>query len=445
MSNGKKNRLAKQFASSSLPLLAFHSSTSDPVDIHVRRLTCADTGVSVLANATLSPFSPFTGGDMNNEGTDTEIITAEELKTFPVVASCNDCKTIYHSTEELSSTINGETFNCLVCGEQINSNVEKVEAEDEDEDEEHSEEEIGNPEDCSEEDVVCAGEETFTEEKEVTVTSSENNLYGFNLMEIVTASQINDQNVDLVLSSGKTPTWYLIVDSKPIATLSSEDSSNSIKKIFNNKDALPQAFFSSIGDGLTQEVIANFGIKQIDVQVNVDNVVDQQIRDARNEVIANFETRVQELEDDFMQCLGIASVGINKGLFSTTPNILRKEFNTELSRLNINKPERVVDRVLARIGDQYIASIIEKAQELREKSLEARNDLAEMVETATYQPTEPEDLVSEQLTEKLSQNNISLSSVRTTVDEESNLNNIHQQSDGVSRMRSIFNFTPRFN
>jgi hypothetical protein len=83
------------------------------------------------------------------------------------------------------------------------------------------------------------------------------------------------------------------------------------------------------------------------------------------------------LGSDFEQCLGIASVGLNKDFFKGKSNALKVGLYNELSNAGVHKPAALVQRVFAQYSQAFVATLVETAQELMGKSVEVRNQLAE--------------------------------------------------------------------
>ena len=114
---------------------------------------------------------------------------------------------------------------------------------------------------------------------------------------------------------------------------------------------------------------------------------------ARNtkKIQATFDQRTAEFNADMRQGMGIAAAALTKGFFTADENSLKRGFYDALSSTGVRNPERLIDDVFRRYGDQYNQAVIARATDLLSKPLEVRNTIAEAVNASAYIKAEKSD------------------------------------------------------
>lgn len=102
------------------------------------------------------------------------------------------------------------------------------------------------------------------------------------------------------------------------------------------------------------------------------------------------EARVSDLREDYKQAIAIAAAGLNKGFFKNKENVLKAAFYDELCSVGVTKPAALVDKVFAAVGEKFLSTLLELAEELIEKPIEIRNQLSDTVEAANYMHSTPD-------------------------------------------------------
>ncbi len=133
---------------------------------------------------------------------------------------------------------------------------------------------------------------------------------------------------------------------------------------------------------MTEEVLNNFGFEPTSVEVPVDEAVRQTVEAQVNEKIKEYNRKTTDLVDRFQSCVGIAAVGINKGIYGANP--LKAALTASMKNAGVRNAEIIVDEVFEKHGEEAQREIVEKALDLMEKSPETLQEVSAMVENTPY-------------------------------------------------------------
>jgi len=193
----------------------------------------------------------------------------------------------------------------------------------------------------------------------------------------------NATSYNFVMSSADKPTWFLFADNRPVAWSDKTAVSANLAKHYDSQ-AFGKAFAAAAADGITPELIKEFGLAASTIRFETDEVTACAIKTAVEAKTKELNDRLVQVKSSFEQAVGIAAVGVNKNFFADAPNTLRKALVSVLSSINVNHPEHLVDSVLAQHGQDYLKAIIAKAMDLQTKSPDMLNEYANLVESAPY-------------------------------------------------------------
>lgn len=516
----------KIFASVNFPAIVAKAKE----DIRVRSFTCKDTGISVISNYSVAPFSPITGGRMVPAGNKVLKMTVAEVNALEEMGKCPHCGAVLASHKDLANALLGSKIHCIVCGEELEVGEEEVEAPADVALEDNAPEEVVEAETPAEyidkirdnfeqtkDKIADQGEDTTTQEVEAdaddalidevldeaedNIDEMEDNIVEENpgaetttmasdefgeapaeevapenveeaegedaeeAVELDPAEAPEAENVEEaegeealaeetqeevapedqapvedeeirvdmlarvqaglntkkieLISSGKGTFDYMMVSNRPVATLHKDRASAEIKDIFANKGLLTQALVASIEkEGLSKAVLSAFGIVPMVLKVKaneaIEKAVDEQVKNATTQM----EVEKEELEASLQQSLGIAAVGINRNVFTDVKNVLAEDLIDNLEQIGVEDARDIVESSFQRCGEEYLRTIVAKAEEFKGKSAEVRNEIAATVAGAAFQ------------TKGLNLEHKAVASVRTPV---------MQENEGeVARLRNLF-------
>lgn len=222
---------------------------------------------------------------------------------------------------------------------------------------------------------------------------------------------------NFVMASSAPATWYLFADNKPVAFARKDGVKAELQGMFETP-TFGRAFAAAAAAGLSDEIVADFGLEPVVVEQPMDKAVEQKIAEEVEARAKTYTQATDEIRAQFEQCVGIAAVGVNKGFFGDAQNPLRAAFVEALASNNLRNPERLVDQVLSQYGEDYLKTIISKALDLQKKTPDTLNEIASLVEASTYQGGQHHraSRKSEEVVENLSRGNLPISVTASAVE-----------------------------
>lgn len=189
--------------------------------------------------------------------------------------------------------------------------------------------------------------------------------------------------LSFVQSGGSEPVWYLFANGVPVA-YSNKDM---VKAELHNTFLTPtfgKIFAAASKDGLTDQVVADFGLTAVAISQPVEAIQADKVQQAVTAAVSKNLSDNTEMKAKFDQSVGIAAVGINKGVFASVKNPLREGLIATLASINVRNSEHLVDTAIATYMPEYIRTVIAKAQEIEGKPDEVIAEFAKLVSEASY-------------------------------------------------------------
>lgn len=377
-------------------------------------------------------YSPVNGGEATQTSKKTKTIPAAEVAKMKRIAHCENCETetLVHASvaEGLDA---GTPIVCTVCAETntVLAEDEWIEGEEDDEvvvvDEDGEEvltdedgnpiDEDGNPiitddnddedEDDTEEasaapasedddteekpaatDAPAAAETTETEEAPAPAPAAAEQPEDTVSVDFKPADASNVEAASLVLAQDGQGDYWGFNDDVPALKFEEAAASDGAKAMWDSPAKFQTALvLAAKDDGLTEEVLANFGGRFISVALDVPRARAQKIEAARLEIQNERNSEVASVADDYTQSLEIAMMGIDKGIFgSDMRNPVVATLVADLNALNVKGAESLVLSAFRKAGVDHLSMINTKAQEIAAMGVEARNAIGHTVETASY-------------------------------------------------------------
>lgn len=165
------------------------------------------------------------------------------------------------------------------------------------------------------------------------------------------------------------------ISNVPVAVLH-KDNSKENAGIFHSKSMLDAIRFESKRNS-PEKALASFNFEFTKVNVPLPEIVDKKVEASlkgKNEEVA---TKLKDLSEDFQQCISLASVGLSKGAFKGKVNVLKASLTENLTAMGVRNAKQVVAKIFNQHSTEYHKTLIETANLLMAKSIEARNELAE--------------------------------------------------------------------
>lgn len=436
----------------SLVLLA----KTDKTEATANKFVCKDTKKILFTNVASEALSPFSGNSFLSKSSKTTQIDTEAFKDLKEVASCPTCETTWLASAAFVEA--HENFHCVVCNEELKTTEatqEIVQAEEadilindnetpketlEEEVKEINEEtfpeageeikdegaevkadildetpstlviEINNPES-----VVVAPEEITPEElpeelsEEVPEALLEDSVEGietpeevfeanlsYNLAHLLTKAEYADK-VELVASTlnKETPSFYLMVNSIPVAVAEFAQASEVVKSMFSDSELVLKSLQVTLSNSTNEEgslALKDFGIRPIVVPVISEKAaVASNVAKIARELTASFKKKEAEMFNIWRESFSTAALLYCKNLQKKSSTGKQKSLITKASLIEtikavgINNADVIVEEAFKRGIQRDYSVIVEEALSLYSKTPEARKEVRDFVSDADYQ------------------------------------------------------------
>lgn len=405
--------------------------------IRVRQYKDAKTGNVVTCNYMASTLSPITGEKLIPEGNKVVTLSKADIDALESLGVCPVCGSELKVHSDLIDAISeADSIHCIVCGESLEvadeeateedteaaetseidtTDVEPVQAdagedkgetrqdmenkfdnymsqlnENYDETLEKSEENLEENEQAAEvsasenEPEAPAGDVVETSEDEEAVESEEAEKEDIKVDMLARFGANPNGKAMEIISSSKDTHHYLMVAGKPVATIHKARAIVPIQNIFEDKVALLSALQSSCKNGFTKEVCSNFGIVPVIIKIRANDILEQAVEEKENQLNEQFEDKLEQLESDYEQCLGMAAVAVNRNLVDGVNNVLAENIIGKLEQMGMDDARAFVESCFAESGEDYLRSIVVQAKEYGKETPEARNVLARTILSSTF-------------------------------------------------------------
>jgi len=420
-----------------VPVMAsFSKSHGIPKKSYLAMLACDSCNTTIVGSNVVTPFCPCCSHEMHATSEDLLPQDKKTIEDMQEIATCDNCDTTIAMPKDIEASLNDHALYCPSCSSAIIVKAADSEDDDEDESSEDLDENVNTDDDAlfnnennegSEEtsdntdsestestentDTETANSETNTDGGESQTentdtansdstnseststenTSSNGDTVPENSLNANLISYLSNKGggaTSIVASPGRDK-WFLFVDNYPVAVAEKNDASDNVQAMFNT-DKFSTAWEAATGDGVTEDVLNDFGFKATTVSVPVDEAVRQTVEASVEEGLRKYNTTAANTRSRFERCFGIAAVGINKHVFKET-NPIKTHLTASLKRLRVNNAEQIVANAFAEHGEAYLSGIAMKASELMDKGDETLDELAKTVDESKYDEAVVED------------------------------------------------------
>lgn len=198
-------------------------------------------------------------------------------------------------------------------------------------------------------------------------------------------NQASVKSVEITMSAGETPKWWLFADSRPVAFATEAKANDRVKAIFQTPN-FARAFQTAAEEGLTPEVVQDFGFEPVQTEMPVDQATQQAVDTAVADATTDLNSKVEEVAALFENCLGVAAVGGLKGIVPVE-NPLQTAVAAELARLGDPNSSITAQNIFKTNGEQFLRNIVAQAKVLTQKSTPALAELSQIVADADFRET----------------------------------------------------------
>jgi hypothetical protein len=147
-------------------------------------------------------------------------------------------------------------------------------------------------------------------------------------------------------------------------------------------DGFSEAVLASVSKDGMRKALASYNFQPIRVPVQTKATVTRQVSAFKAQAAAEQAKKDQVMAD----CFAIAATGLARGMWKSTPNPLKAAFESEMSRLGVNKPGRISAQLFAQYGPEYSRVLCSLASQLASKTPETRRELADTLDMVADEP-----------------------------------------------------------
>ncbi len=205
-------------------------------------------------------------------------------------------------------------------------------------------------------------------------------------MDEINPDDINPDDIDVIQTSSVA---YALVNGVTVATMSAETAGV-------NADLVSKASLPSIVKSAVEKAGLKAGLKQVGfvpvvAKVPFKSLVEKAALAKTQDTQKKLDAQAATLRDDLHQALVIAMAGMQKNFFRGKENALKSALFDELTASGVTHAAKLIDRVFRNHGGEYLSSLLELAEELRQKPVDVRNALAAAVDSANYVAADLDD------------------------------------------------------
>ena len=355
-------------------VFSVQASTELQVDTkaEIASFGCKSCHTKFGAFANSQPFCVTCGSDEvePTEPDDEDEVQALASDSNLSAVTCTSCGTHNILDTQTASALEGK-LHCITCGTAINYAAPDIDDLGSDPLEDEGEDNLG-------EEVVEGGKNCKASDDNDDddlggddVTDADSDTVDVPLVDVVDV-QDDEAELSTLLHDGVLVATY---NGLPIATLTKEMAG--VNADLYTKPTFTTALRHTASNQGIKAALRHYNFQLVVAKFPLQKLVQAGVEKALAEQSVQLTASMTALGSDFEQCLGIASVGLNKDFFKGKSNALKVGLYNELSNAGVHKPAALVQRVFAQYSQAFVATLVETAQELMGKSVEVRNQLAE--------------------------------------------------------------------
>lgn len=127
------------------------------------------------------------------------------------------------------------------------------------------------------------------------------------------------------------------------------------------------------------EDLSSFGFAPVVHTIPVAELQAQTVAEMEEAAVAEAKTSIDAFRADYSHALAIAAAGMNKGIFDSP---LHTALTRELASRRVTGAERIATQIITSVADEHMKAVIARADELMEKTPEARETAATLIRSA---------------------------------------------------------------
>lgn len=201
-----------------------------------------------------------------------------------------------------------------------------------------------------------------------------------------------DESLRMVAVDQSLSRLEVFIGDTHVGRLNKEECSASVQELFNRPTALRSAFslkligaqseLASNQEGEKSEELKDFGFTPATTEIEVTEAIDALNDGVTEQVEEQVEKRVEEEVASIEKAFSIALAGVNKGVLDG-PNFL-SEVATTLKTHGVKNHHSVARKLMERVSEPFIKSVLEQANILRNEGLDYTRGISQSIESASF-------------------------------------------------------------
>jgi hypothetical protein len=335
-------------------------------------------------------YSPYTGKEMklNSDVVAEEVLAAQEVYStakFDFLGSKMLAITpeAYASLEKMFSPICGTEMDegLAACREALETEAEReTEAETEETTAEDITEKFEKELDLEEEGEEQ--EETKAQEDLTDLEEGDEDMEYQSIAKIEELKELtdNDFHATLYNQEDENPFWNIEVVGMPLARveLSSQEKPEEIRAAFTSPEYAEHLVSAMCKMGI-EPVLEGVNAKMWSNEVKKSSLATKIREEVKSELIKEHTDKLVELKDKFMNCLEIATAGMNKNFFKNMGNPLKEALFAELEKAGVYNPIGIIEAAFSDSSSKFFDGLFKKTVDLMDMHEEAREEIAKAI------------------------------------------------------------------
>jgi len=255
---------------------------------------------------------------------------------------------------------------------------EALESEDDFEDEDEEEEEWED--DPQPEDFDLEDTESDEEDEEMEAEMEELPVGNADSMDIVDVDEIPENETEDVIFASVGSKVLVLKGDRVIASMGKKGAVRAAAEgIYQTPQFHEAAYQETQRHGL-RAGLKSMGFSMSRINVAGTSVINKRVEARVSAMTAAVRKTADNKQQNFAQCLAIASVGISRRFFKDSSNELAASLTANLQRAGVRDAQRIINAAFAKHGVSYAKSIITIAQRLQDMPEEHRSQFADALD-----------------------------------------------------------------
>lgn len=187
-----------------------------------------------------------------------------------------------------------------------------------------------------------------------------------------------ETEVDIVQSPDRSR-WYMFADSTPVAISEAGRCDENIRGLFATNQ-FATAYIAASAEGVTQEIMDEFGFEPVKATVDVDEAVRQNVEAQVREKTEAHNMTATAYGDRFQQCFGMAAAGMPKRFFKDDRNPVEKALIAAFQRVGVRDADNIVSSAFREHGKTLYKTLVLRANDLMEKDDKTIEEIAKLID-----------------------------------------------------------------